>query len=113
MRAVGGGPGGNGTNMPGIPNARTTGGVIGDYGGFTGAAPRPNSPGGASPGAIGQAPPSGSTAPPTSIKGVAEEAPPFTTGLARPGPDGASTVIIASRPCGVAAHETDGATRPA
>jgi hypothetical protein len=38
------------------------------------------------------------------------EAPPSTTGLARPGPDGVSTVIVAPRPCSVAAHETDGTT---
>jgi hypothetical protein len=44
------------------------------------------------------------------VKGVAEEAPPSPTGLARPGPDGVSTVIVAARPCGTAAHETDGTT---
>jgi hypothetical protein len=33
-----------------------------------------------------------------------------TTGLAIPGPDGVSTVTVAPRRRGVAAHETDGTT---
>jgi hypothetical protein len=32
------------------------------------------------------------------------------TGLSKEGPDGISTVTVAARPCGVAAHETDGFT---
>jgi hypothetical protein len=110
LNALGRGSAGNRTNEPGIPSAPTTGGVIGGYGGFTGAAPMPSLLGGASPATVGQAPTSDSTTPPPSVQGVAEEAPPSTTGLARPGPDGVSTVIVAPRPCGVAAHETDGTT---
>jgi hypothetical protein len=112
LNAVGGGPGRNGTNTPGIPNARTTGSNIGGYGGSTGVAPASNAPGGGtSPEALRSQSPSvtGATAP-NSVQGVAEEAPSSTIGLARLGPDGVSTVIVAPRPCGVAAHETDGTT---
>jgi hypothetical protein len=104
-----GGLSGRGINAsPGIPNATTTGGVIG---GGTGAPPAPAPAGGISPSALTKQPGSGQgpTAAPA-VQGVAEEAPFSPTGLSRPGPDGESTVIVAARPCGVAAHETDGTT---
>jgi hypothetical protein len=104
-----GGSLGSGTNAsPGITSATTTGGVIG---GSAGVPSAPVLPGGPSPAALGSQSPSvtGATAP-NSVQGVAEEAPLSTIGLARPGPDGVSTVIVAPRPCGVAAHETDGTT---
>jgi hypothetical protein len=47
---------------------------------------------------------------PKSVEGVAEEPPLSTTGSAQPAPDGVSTRIVGPRPCGVAAHETDGTT---
>src|SRR6266478_4816864 len=112
LNAVGGGSGGNGTNTPGISNAKSNGSDIGGYGGSTGVAPASHVPGGGtSPEALRSQSPSatGATAP-NSVQGVAEEAPSSTIGLARPGPDGVSTVIVAPRPCGVAAHETDGTT---
>jgi len=43
------------------------------------------------------------------VQGVSEEPAPSTVGLAKSGPNG-STVIVAPRPCGVVAHETDGVT---
>jgi hypothetical protein len=104
-----GGSLGSGTNAsPGITRATTTGGVIG---GSAGVPSAPQLLGGTSPAALGSQPSSatGATAP-NSVQGVAEEAPSSTTGLARPGPGGVSTVIVAPRPCGVAAHETDGTT---
>ena len=111
LNAVGGGPGGNGTNTPGIPNARTTGGDIGGYGGSTGVAPASDVPGGTSPEALrSQRQSSTNPTAPKDVQGVAEQAPFSPTGLARTGPNGVSTVIVAPRPCGVAAHETDGTT---
>jgi hypothetical protein len=100
---------GIGTNAsPGITKATTTGGVIG---GGTGVPSAPAPAGGISPTALTKQPASGQgpTAA-TAVQGFAEEAPFSPTGLSRPGPDGASTVIVAARPCGVAAHETDGTT---
>src|SRR5258708_38480999 len=114
LNAVGGGPGGNGTNTPGIPSARTGGSVIGGgvgvpspFGSLGGTAPK----GGTSPEASNSPHPSDArpTAP-NGVKGVAEEAQFSPTGLAKPGPDGVSTVIVAARPCGAAARETDGTT---
>ena len=105
----GGGVQGNGTNgSPGITNPTTTGGVIG---GSEGVPPMTNLPGGISPDALSKQ--RESTKDPTvpkGVQGIAEQAPFSPTGLARPGPDGVSTVIVAARPCGVAAHETDGIT---
>jgi hypothetical protein len=104
-----GGVQGNGTNgSPGITNPTTTGGVIG---GSEGVPPMTNLPGGISPDALSKQ--RESTKDPTvpkGVQGIAEQAPFSPTGLARPGPDGVSTVIVAARPCGVAAHETDGTT---
>lgn len=100
---------GNPTNAsPGITNAPTTGGVIG---GGVGVPSAPQPTGGISPSALAKQPASGQ-GPTTSneVQGVAEEAPLSPTGLSQPGPDGVSTVIVAARPCGVAAHETDGTT---
>jgi hypothetical protein len=110
LNAVGGGPGGNGTNTPGIPNTRTTGSNIG--GGVGVPSPSPlGLPGGTAPEALSsqRSPTKASTAP-KDVKGVAEEAQFSPTGLTKPGPDGVSTVIVAARSCGVAAHETDGTT---
>ncbi len=109
---VGGGPGGNSTNTPGIPNARSNGGDIGGYGSSTGvAAPASAVTGGTSPEALShQRPSTNDPTAPSAVQGVAEQAPFSPTGLARPGPDGVSTVIVAARPCGLAAHETDGTT---
>jgi hypothetical protein len=115
LNAVGGGPGGNGTNTPGIPNTHTGGGNIGGYGGPTGVAPVSNVPiGGVSPAASSNQPNQGQSTDDTTarkaVQGVAEDARFSPTGLARSGPDEVSTVIVAARPCGVAAHETDGTT---
>jgi hypothetical protein len=43
----------------------------------------------------------------------AEEGQFSPTGLAKPGPDGVSTVIVAARPCGAAAREKETERRPA
>jgi hypothetical protein len=112
LNALGTGSSGKGTNAPGIPSATTTGGVIGAPGSYTGVAPAPDLPGGLSPEALNKAsPPAARPTVPANLQGIAEEqARLSTTGLARPGPDGVSTVIIAPRACGVAAHETDGTT---
>jgi hypothetical protein len=112
LNAVGGGPGGNGTNTPGIPNTRSNGGNIGGYGGSTGVAlPASDVTGGASPSFFSKQGQS-TTDPkaPKDVQGFAAQEPLPTTGLARPGPDGVSTVTVAAQPCGVAAHETDGTT---
>ncbi len=103
--------GGNGSTgvigpASGLENAPTSGGVIG---GDTGVPPAANDVGGRSPPVVGQSQPDSTTAP-KAVEGVAEEPPTSTVGLARPGPDGISTIIVAPRPCGVAAHETDGTT---
>jgi hypothetical protein len=63
---------------------------------------------------IGDAPPpvveqTGLPSAPKAVQGVSEEPAPSTTGLAKSAPDG-STVIVAPRPCGIVAHETDGVT---
>jgi hypothetical protein len=87
----------------GLESAPTAGGVIG---GTTGVPPQLGT-GGMPPPVMGQSQPAGA---PQSVKGVAEEAPPSTVGLAKPGPDGVSTIIVKPQPCGVAAHETDGVT---
>jgi len=111
LNAVGGGPGGNGTNVPGIPTTRTIGGNIGGYGGVTGVAPAAELPSGTSPEALShQRPPTNGSKASKDVQGIAEEEPLSPTGLSRPGPDGVSTVIVAARSCGAAAHETDGFT---
>jgi hypothetical protein len=69
------------------------------------------SPGGTAPEALSsQRQSTDSATAPKAVQGVAEEAQFSPTGLAKPGPDGVSTVIVAARRCGVAAHETDGTT---
>ena len=88
----------------GLENAPTNGGVIG---GTTGVPPKSVSEGGSSPPVMGQGQPVGA---PGAVQGVAEQPPPSTVGLAKPGPDGVSTRIVKPIPCGVAAHETDGTT---
>jgi hypothetical protein len=107
-RNAGGGAGNDTNASPGVTNTPTTGGVIG---GYTGVPPAPDLPGGTSPEALSnQRPSTTNPTAPKAVQGVAEKAPFSSTGLARPGPDGVSTVIVAARPCGVAAHETDGTT---
>ena len=90
-----GGVQGNGTiGSPGITNPTTTGGVIG---GSEGVPPMTNLPGGISPDALSKQ--RESTKDPTvpkGVQGIAEQAPFSPTGLARPGPDGVSTVIVAA-----------------
>jgi hypothetical protein len=99
---------GNGTNAsPGIANPTTTGGVIGGSGGIP---PMTELPGGTSPDALSRQSQSDNPTAPKGVKGIAEQTPFSPTGLARPGPDGVSTVTVAARPCGVAARETDGTT---
>jgi hypothetical protein len=93
---------------PGIPSAASAGGNIGGAG--ISAPPEPT--GGISPSALTQQPASGQSATaPKVLEGMADQqAQLSTTGLAVPGPDGVSTVTVAPRPCGVAAHGTDGTT---
>ena len=100
-----GGSAGSGITSSGITRATTTGDI-----GYPGLPPAPDLLGGPSPAALGHAPSATDAMAPNSVRGIAEEAPLATTGLARPGPDGVSTVIVPARPCGVAAHETDGTT---
>ena len=82
----------------------TTGGVIG---GTTGV-PAPAS-GVTAPPITGQASQERAVAP-TAVQGIAEQPASSTVGLAQPGPDGVSTRTVEPRPCGTAAHETDGTT---
>ncbi len=112
LNALGTGASGNRTNAPGIPRVTTSAGVIGAYGSYTGVAPAPDLPGGLSPEALNKADLSAARPTvPANLQGLAEkQARLSTTGLAIPGPDGVSTVTVAPRPCGVAAHETDGTT---
>ena len=93
--------------VPEVTNSTTRGGFIGGAG-IGGPAPGGEAP--SSEAKSGES--KSSDKPPVAdkAKSVAEEAPPSPTGLARPGPDGVSTVIVAARRCGVAAHETDGTT---
>lgn len=104
---------GSGINATsGVTNPATRGGSIGGLGGTTGVAPPPaDLRGGASPAASS---PEGSSAAdktvPEAVHGAAEEQMKVSsTGLSRPGPDG-STITVPARPCGLAAHETDGTT---
>jgi hypothetical protein len=99
---------GSSNASPGITNATSAGGYIGGAG--IAAAPEPV--GGISPSVLTQQPASGQGAtPPKALEGMAElQTQLSTTGLAVPGPDGVSTVTVAPRPCGVAAHGTDGTT---
>jgi hypothetical protein len=116
LNALGSGSLGNGTNTPGLPNATSHGGAIGggSYGSYTtGAAPgRTDAAGGAAPAAPNassqEAPAAESRVSP--IQGLSDNAPFSPTGWSRPGPDGLSTVIVAARPCSLAARETDGTT---
>jgi hypothetical protein len=97
--------------VPETTNTPTRGGFIGGSG-IGGAAPGTpgDEPGSRSETKSGDA--KSSDKPPLAdpLKDIAEEAPQSPTGLARPGPDGVSTVIVAARPCSTAAHETDGTT---
>jgi hypothetical protein len=117
--AVGGGPpagligGGvaptnsNPTSGSGPGAVVPTSGVPGSY---TGVPQAPDiSAGGLPPGSTATGQPQ-TPAAPKSVEGAADEPPPSKTGLAVPAADGVSTRIVAPRPCGVAAHETDGTT---
>jgi hypothetical protein len=56
---------------------------------------------------------SGQTQPPMApaeVRGIAEESPSSSTGLAKPAEDGIATKIVPARPCSTAARETDGTT---
>jgi hypothetical protein len=112
LNALGSGSLGNGTNTPGLPNATSRGEAIGggSYGSYTtGVSPaRTDAAGGAAPNALNEAPAADSRVSP--VQGLANDAPFSPTGLSRTGPDGQATVIVAARPCGVAARETDGTT---
>lgn len=117
LNALGAGSGTNSTNAPGIPNATTRGGEFGGgaaIGATTDvAAPVRSFSGGAVPTAPGNASSkeAQSTEPAARLAAAGAAEYPFSpTGLSRPGSDGVSTVIVEARPCGVAAHETDGFT---
>jgi hypothetical protein len=100
------------------------GGVLGGYGGVPASGPLPDAGGRIPPPVPGQGQPPGQSGapqsgeftlpgeatPPQDVRGIAETPPPATVGLATAGPDGISTRIVPARPCGVAAHETDGTT---
>jgi hypothetical protein len=77
-----------------------------------GGGPPPGSTDGSSPSATGQAQPTQAqpAGAPKLVEGVAEEPPSSGTGFAVVAADGVSTRIVAARPCGLAAHETDGTT---
>jgi hypothetical protein len=102
LNATGGGPG---VNAPEIRPATTiTGGIIGGEGGqTTGAAPARSLPGGGlPPGALNQEGPSAAQpTPPNQMQGAANTQKQAEDVPLRPVP---------ARPCGVAAHETDGTT---
>jgi hypothetical protein len=87
----------------GLENAPTAGGVIG---GNTGVPAGGTSP--ASPPITGQT--QADPASPSRFEHLAEQPTSSRVGRAVFGPDGVSTRIVAARPCGVAAHETDGTT---
>jgi hypothetical protein len=102
LNATGRGSVGNALELR--PATATTGGFIGGEGGATtGAAPGRNLPGGGlPPGALNQeGAPAAQSAPPSLIQGAAG-----TQAQA----DDVSLRPVPARPCGVAAHETDGTT---
>lgn len=104
---AGGVPGRAPIAPPGVTSSPTTGGYIGGLG----VGPPPaGTPGGAAPAAANSHAKSSNSPAPNSVQRAAEDAPFSSTGRARPGPDGVSTMIVAARACGVAAHETDGTT---
>jgi hypothetical protein len=87
----------------GIENARTTSGYIGEA---AGASAKPELGGAAPPPALGQDQPPEAR---KEVQGISSQPAPPLAGLAVPGPEG-STRTVKARPCGVAAHETDGFT---
>lgn len=97
--------GGSRANAPEIrPTTSTTGGIIGGEGGqTTGAAPARNLPGGGLPPATlnQEGATAGQSAPPNLMRGAAN---------AQQQADDVSLRPVPARPCGVAAHETDGTT---
>jgi hypothetical protein len=102
LNAAGGGSLGNAPEIR--PTTTTTGGFIGGEGGqTTGVAPARNLPGGGlPPGALNQeSPTAAQPTPPNQIQGAANTQEQADEVLLRPVP---------ARPCGVAAHETDGTT---
>jgi hypothetical protein len=88
----------------GVESARTTGGFIGEA---AGRSAKPDLGGAAPPPALGQDQPPEAR---KEVQGISEQPAPPLVGLAVPGPDGISTRTVKARPCGVAAHETDGFT---
>jgi hypothetical protein len=96
--------GGSGINTPETrPTATSTGGVLGSEGSqTTGAAPARNPPdGGLPPGALNQ---EGPTATPPALANQIQG------GAANTQADDVPLRPVPARPCGVAAHETDGTT---
>jgi hypothetical protein len=65
-------------------------------------------------GSVAGSPPiSGQAQPPVApaeVRGIAEQPPSSSTGLAKPAEDGIATKIVPARPCSTAARETDGTT---
>jgi hypothetical protein len=117
LNALGAGSSGNNTNTPGIPNATTRGSEFGGGVGIVGGASASYRAGGAAPNPTGAEPSADGSkqqgpavqerpAPPQRLEDQAFS----PTGLSTEGPDGASTIIVSARPCGLAAHETDGFT---
>ena len=108
---VGGGAPTNSGAAPTSPaaNPPTTGGVIGGYTGVGNPPGTNNNVGGmqTSPPISGQAQP---PVAPAEVRGIAEQAPNSSTGLAKSAEDGISTKIVPAKPCGTAARETDGTT---
>jgi hypothetical protein len=126
--AVGGGPpagliGGGVAPTNTNPTSGSGGGALsptvgGAPGAYTGVPPAPDVfSGGLPPGSIDGASPTAtekaqSPVAPTPAEGkdFTQEPPPPVTGLAVLAADGVSTRTVAARPCGLAAHETDGTT---
>ena len=88
----------------GAENAQTT---VGVSGGTLGAPLKSDLGGKPPPPLVGQQTPSDAA---KAARGVTEDPASSTVGLAVTAPDGVSTKIVKPRPCGVAAHETDGTT---
>jgi hypothetical protein len=119
LNTLGAGSSGNKTNAPGVGNTTTKGSAFGGEGGATtGAAPSRAATGGAAPSSNAGSSPNASNnkegaaadSRVSPIQGLGDSGPFSPTGLSQQGPDGVSTVIVAARPCGVAARETDGTT---
>jgi hypothetical protein len=111
LSASGSSPSDNAATAPTSPsgNPPTTGGVIG---GYTGVGNPPGSTKDTGGNAVSP-PVTGQTAPvqaPAEVRGFAEQPASSSSGLAKTADDGVSTKVVPARPCGTAAHETDGTT---